>query len=239
MIVLELACLVIVALYITMRGRTQLPRLGALAFFAWATEDTVIRAYGFYAYSPEWSLFIDQVPIMIVLIWPVVISSAFDLAKYVPGPRPLITALIVLFDASLIEPVAVKAKLWHWTEPGIFEVPPIGILGWAVFTFFAVQRAWIAPIATHLVLVVLWWAFFRWVNVPLPAWPFLIVLAILSAVFAARARFAIPRIELWLRVPAALFFFVLLALYGRSDPWLVAWTLCFAPPYLAQMWRSA
>jgi hypothetical protein len=34
-----------------------------------------------------------------------------------------------------------------------------------------------------------------------------------------------------LRVPAAAFFFVLLALYGRTQPALVAWTLAFAPPY--------
>jgi hypothetical protein len=238
MIVLELACVLIVSLYVAMRGRKEWRRLLFLSVSAWAAEDSVIRAYNFYEYSPEWSLFIDRVPLMIILIWPVVISSAYDLTKYIPGPRPLLTALIVLFDASLIEPVAVGAKLWHWNEPGLFEVPPIGILGWAIFAFFAVQRAWIAPLATHAVLLALWWAFFRWVNVPLPVWPFLIVLAVLSAVFVGRARLAIPRIELWLRVPAALFFFVLLGIFGRDDPWLIAWTISFAPPYLAQMLRS-
>ena len=44
----------------------------------------------------------------------------------------LVGALIVLADASLIEPVAVASNLWAWTEPGLFAVPPIGILGWAI-----------------------------------------------------------------------------------------------------------
>ena len=38
---------------------------------------------------------------------------------------------------------------------------------------------------------------------------------------------------MWTRVPAAAFFFVLLALYGRREPALIAYALAFAPPYLA------
>jgi hypothetical protein len=44
---------------------------------------------------------------------------------------------------------------------------------------------------------------------------------------------------MWLRVPAAGFFFVLLALHGRSLAPLVAYALAFAPPYLAMTaWAS-
>jgi hypothetical protein len=234
MIVLELVCLAIVGLFLAFRGRGRLKQLAMLALASVIAEDTVIRAYGFYEYSPKWSLFIDKVPLMIALIWPVVIVSAYELAKYVRGPRPLITAAIVLFDASLIEPIAVRAGLWWWNEPGLFGVPPIGIFGWAVFAFFAVQKVWLAPIAAHAVLVASWWAFFRWVNVELPVWPPVLVLWVLSIVLAVRVRPAIPRSELYLRVPAALFFFVMLAIHGRSDLALVSWAIAFAPPYLAQ-----
>lgn len=142
---LELACLAIVILYIVVRGlRDPAPRdfgvrLGLLMVASWLAEDTCIRAYGFYAYHPGWSLFVDQVPILIVVIWPVVIHTAWDLARGLARPErvPLASALIVLADASLIEPIAVNAGLWAWSEPGLFAVPPIGIIGWATFTFLA------------------------------------------------------------------------------------------------------
>jgi uncharacterized membrane protein len=250
-VILELACLAIVALFVAVRSRRDpsprafMARLGLLALASFLAEDTVIRAYGFYAYETErWSLFLDRVPLMIVLIWPVVIHSAWDLSRHVPGPRVWIASAIVLFDASLIEPIAVRAGLWRWTEPGLFDVPPIGVFGWAVFAFFAILcfergRGALAPIiataGSHLVLVASWWIFFRWVNVDLPAWPFVVALWCLSIALVRFARTSIPRIELGVRIPAALFFFALLALYGRSEPALVSYALAFAPPYLAQM----
>jgi uncharacterized membrane protein len=84
-------------------------------------------------------------------------------------------------DAALIEPVAVNAGLWSWNEPGIFHVPPIGILGWGYFAFcctLVLQRAirtnrskgrtlllLLFPIfGTHLLLLGTWWGALRWVN---------------------------------------------------------------------------
>ena len=49
----------------------------------------------------------------------------------------LLGAAIVLADASLIEPIAVRAGLWRWTEPGLFAVPLVGIVGWAFFAWAA------------------------------------------------------------------------------------------------------
>ena len=69
---------------------------------------------------------------------PVVILSALELAESLTKTRTtLLCAAIALADAALIEPVAVRAGLWRWHEPGLFGVPPIGILGWAFFTFVA------------------------------------------------------------------------------------------------------
>jgi hypothetical protein len=231
MIIIELACLLIVAFYVIARGRRDLKQLVLLSISSFIAEDTVIRAYGFYTYSPEWSIFIDRVPLMIILIWPVVISSACDLAK----GRALPAAAIVLFDASLIEPIAVRAGLWTWHEPGLFHVPPIGILGWALFAYFAIKKPLIAPLVTHFCLIVLWWVFFRWVNVDLPEWIFAVAIWVLSIALVIKMRARVARRDLWLRVPAALFFFVLLGIYGRSEPALIVYALAFAPPYIAQM----
>ncbi len=261
---LELACLGIVALYVAVRGwkdadrRSFLVRLALLSGASWLAEDTCIRAYHFYAYAPGWSLFIDQVPLLIVVIWPVVIHTAWDLARHLARPSrvPLVGALIVLADASLIEPIAVGSGLWAWSEPGLFAVPPIGILGWSFFAFFALQvfeRAattrhlmWLFPVTTvgtHLMLVALWWGALRWVNGDLAPWPFVALAWALSLALAVRAWIArtdVARVELLLRMPAAAFFFVLLALHG-GDAALVVYALAFAPPYLvmtALSWRA-
>ncbi|MFO0679145.1 MAG: carotenoid biosynthesis protein [Polyangiaceae bacterium] len=189
MIALELVCAVIVVVYLVLRlrpavGRTEaVLRYVAVAVAALLSEDSVIRAYGFYFYDRGWHVFLDKVPLLIVCIWPVVIDSAWQVAERIAKresqPVPWIAALIVLVDASLIEPVAVKSGLWRWTEPGIFRVPPVGILGWALFTFAFVALsapsprtggtdsapAWkrtllavvLAPVATHAMLLLAWW----------------------------------------------------------------------------------
>lgn len=268
MVLLQIACLAIVASFLFLRARLEaqplalLRRLFLLALAAWIGEDTCIRAYHFYEYSESWWLFLDRVPLLIVLIWPIVIQSARDLGTCLwPGrerPSPRRVALTVLglvfADASLIEPIAVKSGLWRWTEPGLFTVPPIGILGWAYFAAIAVflletsawrHRPWlealilpIAPIGTHLLLLASWWGLFRWINLPVPSWPVVVLAWAVSLSLASRAvrveaRRRVPPMLLWLRVPAALFFFILLALNGRDDLSLVLYAIAFAPPYLS------
>lgn len=265
MIALELSCAAIVLTFLVVRaGRHPHPqvflrRMALMSLAGWISEDTVIRAYGFYHYSPKWSVILDHVPLMIILIWPVVIHSAWDLARHLAGrchPRlPWLAAGFVLADASLIEPVAVKSGLWWWTEPGLFDVPPIGILGWAIFSGFVVRifersearqddlrtdlSALVVPaIGTHVVLVALWWAAFRWTNAQIPdlagvALVWTLALAFTARAVARRARRKVPFVEMLLRAPGAGFFFVLLALHGTDRLTLVAYALAFAPPYLA------
>jgi hypothetical protein len=248
MLALELACAAIVALYVIAR-RDAVPQLALLAVAGFLGEDSVIRAYGFYYYSPRWHLFLDRVPLMIVVIWPIVIHSAWSLARRL-GPRawtPLVGAAIVLADASLIEPIAVHAGLWTWTEPGLFAVPPIGIIGWAYFAGAAMaclERARpaaaviVAPVATHVMLVASWWLAFKWLSRPLPAWPFVVAAWVVlgglavAALHVRNRREPAFRNDLLLRGPGAVFFFVLLGLYGRDLPSLCFYSLAFAPPYL-------
>jgi len=253
MILLQLTCVAIVSIYLAVRVRRErrasdlFLRLLAFATAAWIGEDSVIRAYGFYFYSPKWNFFLDQVPLAIVCIWPVVIHSAWDLSRALTTRRRwLWAALIVLADASLIEPIAVQTGLWHWTEPGLFTVPPIGILGWAFFAGACIAVVeytpnlillMAAPIVTHLLLVASWWTFFRWVNGPLDPWPAIVIvwtLAIILILFARRAR--VPAIDLWARLPGALFFFALLILNWTRP--LALYAFAFAPPYIALLSRN-
>ncbi|MCA9664880.1 MAG: carotenoid biosynthesis protein [Myxococcales bacterium] len=265
MITLQLFCLAIVLLYIVVRARMDeqpsafLARYVTLVVAAWLAEDSVIRAYGFYSYSEGWSLFIDHVPLAIVMIWPVVIHSAWDLARCLVRQErhgalrlALVSGLVVLADAWLIEPIAVQSGLWRWSEPGLFQVPPIGVLGWS---FFAVLAVWLleqrrlgrwrlpllvvlAPVGVHPLLLAAWWGAFRWINVTVPAWPAVATAWLLGAIAALRfiagaRRHDIPLWSMLLRVPAAGFFFVLLARQDSAPTALYVYAVAFAPPYLA------
>jgi hypothetical protein len=262
---LEPSCLAIVALYVVTRAlvgpdtRRFLRRLALLIVASWMAENSVIHAYGFYFYKPVWSIFVDQVPLMIVLIWPIVILSAHDLAiRLVTGSAMhlgIVTGAFVFADAWLIEPIAVQSGLWAWTEPGLFNVPPIGVLGWAFFAALCMaflknnegrnpsvlhelKILVIAPIGTHLLLLCSWWGALRWVNHTLPQWPLVglaWLISIALSIYAIRCR-AGRKVSLALmltRVPAAAFFFVLLGLFASHQAALLAFAIAFVPPYLA------
>ncbi|HEY4220010.1 MAG TPA: carotenoid biosynthesis protein [Myxococcota bacterium] len=228
-----------------------LASLALVAVGAFIGEDSCIRLYGFYAYASTWHAFIDKVPLAIVCIWPVVVVSALDLAHALAPQvsstkRALLASLVVLADASLIEPIATASGLWSWSEPGPFHVPLIGVLGWSCF---ALGAAWmlelrraplvvvVGPLTAHALLLALWWLAFRWLPRGADASFVLVALAwtlsLALTVVIVRKKIRIARADLLLRVPAAFFFFVLLAIYARRDVALVAYALAFAPPYLA------
>ena len=254
---IELACAAIVTTWLVLRTLREttgaraafLSRVLIVAAAAWIAEDSAIRLYGFYAYASSWHAFLDQVPLAIVCIWPVVVLSALDLARALaPKHIVLVAALVVLADASLIEPIATASSLWAWTEPGPFHVPLIGVLGWAFFgagAAFALTRARaltalaLAPLTAHALLLFTWWSALRWLPRGVDAWPFVVVawalcVALSIAVVVRGVR--VPRRDLLLRIPAASFFFVLLALHPNAE--LVAYALAFAPPYLVLTARA-
>lgn len=273
MLLLQMAALSIVLLYMVYRTVGQagaerfLVRFVLVSVASWVTEETCILLYDFYSYSPAWGLFLGHVPILIILIWPVLIHSAWDLASQLlqqkPTFIPLGAAAIVCTDASVIEPVAVNAGLWSWNEPGIFHVPPIGILGWATFAFLCTLLfekghpqntlkkhdllILVFPvIATHALLLGMWWGALRWVNIAIDStvaagvvWALSLVL--IPTILRRGTGKRVKRKTLLLRVPAALFFFVLLVLNASGAGLLVAYALAFSPPYLAlmaqQYWR--
>lgn len=224
----------------------------ALAAAAWISEESCIRLYGFYGYADTWRLSVGRVPLLVVLIWPVVVLSAHGLARALlaPGSRavPLLGAAIVLADAALIEPVCVRAGLWSWTRPGLFDVPPIGVLGWAFFALLAIgalERGrlllLLVPPGVHALLLAAWWGALRWVEAPLPPGPAVaaaLALALLAGAAAWRAGARVPRTLLLTRVPAALLFLALLCA-ERAEPALWAWALASTPVWLLLTARAS
>lgn len=269
---LEPVILAIVASYVILQSRREehpgrfLVQLALTALVGGLAEESCIRAYGFYAYAPVWRLMVGHVPLLVVLVWPVVIHSASQLAGalFPPSRRAphavhgLLTGLLVLSDAALIEPVAVQAGLWSWSEPGLFRVPLIGVLGWAFFgglcaaTFAAARRRGPSLVAasrvlatalplvlvgTHVALLAIWWGLLRWIHGPLPdaasvvsAWVVAVTLALVLWRSRAGTRVSAP--TLLLRVPAAAFFFALLGCTWPGSSGLPLYVAAFVPPYL-------
>ncbi|MGZ5966950.1 MAG: carotenoid biosynthesis protein, partial [Polyangiales bacterium] len=253
----EIACVVVVLLTLATMTRTRgagslLRDYAALAIAGFVGEETCIASYRFYAYANGWHLRLHHVPLLVPLIWPLVILSAravvSELWPTLRRARPLAVAALVVFDASLVEVVAVRAGLWSWAEPGHLGVPLIGILGWGYFaagTELALDRdrpalaVVLGPLAAHALIQLTWWGLFRWtlrgafgdastIGVAL------ISLMALAVVLSARRQgrsipFAVaaPRM-----IAASLFVALLMSTAGR-DVSLWAHTLSVAIPYLA------
>lgn len=251
----EVASLAILGGFLVLMGRrAPLLDIVVLALAAWVAEVSCIRLYGFYQYDAPWLVFVDVMPLLVALIWPFVILSAREISARFRLSAGLGVFSFVLYDASLVEPLAVAARLWSWNEPGVFGVPIIGILGWAYFSFFALlglerldgwRRGFIvllAPLLTHLALLATWWGGLRWVlRRELPsagAALASVLIAGLLALGVRRGRLSAPLSVMLPRMAAAALFFALLALRGAEVPWLPLYALPFAVPYLlATRWR--
>jgi hypothetical protein len=255
--VFEGACLVVVALTLWAMGRSRgaaalLRDYVALAVAAWVGEDTCIGVYGFYAYAPEWHLRVHHVPVLVPLIWPLVILSARDVtAAFFPGlrlARPLAVAVLVAFDASLVEVVAVRAGLWSWAEGGHLGVPVIGILGWGYFALgadLALARRQpllaiaLGPLVAHALIIASWWGLFRWVvrgalgTASVVGVAAVGLLAVAIAGVTRRRGAAIPLAIAAPRMIAAALFVALLVCSAPADTPLWMHAVAIAVPYLA------
>ncbi len=260
MLLLEVACVAIVAAYFVAHRHDASLRRDAviLGVAALVGEDSMIRAYGHYAYAAGWHLRVDQVPVLIPAIWaPVVLSARAVARALAPGATPLREALLVgalvTFDASLIEPIAVRAGLWSWAEAGVFAVPVAGLVGWGLFAFSATwllatlrgAMRWLtvplSVLATHALLLASWWGALRWVaRGALPWTACVAVLAVATGVYTAavwRRGATLPWRELVPRAVATGFFAVLLA--PRVDVALGVWAALFTPPWMVLCARAA
>jgi hypothetical protein len=267
MLLSELTAFAIVAIYIVAHTWGQpkrgqfIIRIILVCAASWIAEESCILLYKFYDYRANWGLFLAHLPLLVIVIWPIIVHSAWNLASQLVGPDrrfvPLTAAAIVLTDASLIEPVGVRTGLWSWNQPGLFDVPPIGILGWAYFAFLCAlffetrkrpnDMKWvnllilIVPvIGTHMLLLITWWAVFRWVKISIDpmlaagsAWA--LSLLLVSVILKHRTGTRIKRKTLLLRLIGALFLFTWLTLNTNDSALLMVYAVAFAPPYLTLM----
>lgn len=225
-----------------------------IALSAWAAEETSILRYRFYGYPDTWWLKLDEMPLLVAFIWPMVILSSRSLVDVLfpglsPAKKALAVGVAVVIDASLVETIAVASGLWSWVEGGYLGAPLIGLVGWGAFaaamTFSLAHPKiplWLTPLTslagTHLILVVTWWAFFRHaLRGELPTWvTFIGVAAILA--LAAWLRFrpagSTRKIPLTLAIPrvAATSVFVVL-LFLEADLYLALHFGAVAVLYLA------
>lgn len=264
---LELAALSIIAIYVAAYALGQPERGSFLAGLvlvctaSWLAEESCILLYGTYGYSADWKLFLAHLPLLVIVIWPIIVHSAWNLAAQMlrPGHRliPLAAGAIVLTDALLIEPVGVGTGLWSWNESGIFGVPPIAIFGWAYFACLCVllfEQAKrrnrtkrfnllilvIPVLGTHLLLLLTWWGALRWIKITVDpklaaglAWALSLILV--YAIVKNQTGTRVHKKTLVLRLPGAVFLFTWLVCNANDATWLVVYAVAFAPPYLALM----
>jgi hypothetical protein len=172
-----LALLIVVATLLLM-GRRDPARLITdyllLAAASYIGEESCIGLYGLYRYNAQFVGFVHYVPLMIPVIWPLVILSARSVVEALFGEgRHALVALLVVFDASLIEVLSVRAGYWSWIYGGHLNVPLIGILGWGAFVYGAcVGLGGRGPLripftllfsflTTHGLLLAWWWGGMR------------------------------------------------------------------------------
>ncbi len=260
------AATIVLTLAAMSRGRAVkglVVEYAALALAGFLGEESMIALYRFYTYAPGWDLRILDVPVLVPLIWPLVVLSARDVVAAFAATRPMsilarasLVGALVVFDASLVEVVAVRAGLWSWVEPGHLGVPLVGIAGWGFFAFWAVLprmiveargaprdlSAWTAlsivsgPLGAHAFVLASWWCLFRWVGRgDLGSTPTRILVAgiapLAAASVARRAGLGIPLAVAAPRVVAALLFLALLFANAGGDPALLAHAIAVAAPY--------
>lgn len=221
-----------------------------IAIAAWAAEETSILRYRFYGYPDAWVPKIDEMPLLVAFIWPMVIVSSRAIVevlfpKLSVVQKTIAVGIAVVIDATLVETVAVASGLWGWVEGGYLGAPLIGMLGWGAFAAamtFSLEHPkiplWLTPVTalagTHLLLVVLWWAFFRhFLRGELPPWSVYIgVAAILGLAAWLRSRGRLIPIALTIpRVAATSVFVVLLVMHASLE--LVLHFASIAVLYLA------
>ena len=218
----------------------------AIAAGAFVGEEICLRLEGAYQYASGWHLFLDRMPVAVLLIWPSVVLSARAVASLLtadPLERGLWAFAVVWLDASLVEPVATHAGLWSWNLPGPFHVAWVGPFGWGAYALFAVwfierETPLLVPVAAPLlaqaVILAAHWGLGRWLGQPEGVVELLAALApgIIATAVASRvrSRVRLPLKEALARAAAAGLFVVLLAL--RPDAELAVVFACVAVPYL-------
>jgi hypothetical protein len=243
-------------------ARSFFMKFAVISAASWIAEETSIRMYHFYQYSPDWILFLGHVPVLVILIWPLVIHSGWELASQSMAKNRrhvhLVAALIIWIDASLVETISVKAGFWSWNAVGVFGVPLIGIFGWLYFSILSililrierVRKVGIGKLffiltsivlGTHLLIVATWWLVFRWILFPIDevfiaAMAWLISTSLVYFIQRRNLGIHMDGKALVIRVPPVVLFLTLY-LQGSPDTFHTAYASAFSFSYLFLIYR--
>jgi uncharacterized membrane protein len=108
-----------------------------LALYGYALERVVIAVFSSHSYAETWRIAPGGVPVAVAVVWASLTVSALALAARLGFKTPLerarAAALLGLTLDLLMEPVAVRVRLWSWTPPGPWLGVPLGnFVGWTV-----------------------------------------------------------------------------------------------------------
>ena len=139
-------------------ARRAAGELLALAAYGFALEAVAMAVFASHTYDASWRIAPLGVPLAVAVVWAAVITSAMAVAGRGEGAsrgwRAGTAALVAITLDLMIEPVAARAGLWHWTPPGPWLGVPVGnFVGWGVivgaYACGATRWAGTGPIATQ------------------------------------------------------------------------------------------
>lgn len=233
-------------------------RFVILAVAGFLGEESCITLYRWYGYSDQWRVMLHWTPLAVIVVWPVVIIASWEVARRLSQRGSivaLLTAGLVLWDTTVMEPVATAAGLWWWKSGTFFGVPILGLFGWGLFALVATPALdrfgerndallWLPPalaLGTQLLLAPLvFLAVVTEFRFPLSHTHYQWVMVALTLGLTTLALWARPRTDVTLAeilpkvLGAAIFFIVLYAMW--FEPLLLYCSL--APiPYWALAFR--
>lgn len=118
-------------------ARRAAAEMAALVAYGFTLEAVAMAVFASHAYDASWRAAPLGVPLAVAVVWAAVITSAMAVAGRREATssawRAGTAALIAITLDLMIEPVAARASLWHWTPPGPWLGVPIGnFVGWGV-----------------------------------------------------------------------------------------------------------
>lgn len=124
--------------------------LSLLGFIFEFTSILVGIPYGKFLYGETLGpKFLDLVPFVLPLSWPVLVFSIWSLTYNLRFKSLLAIIFLLRFDLVL-DPVAVRLHMWEYLYPGIwYQVPFSNYFGWIITSLIAVTILRIANIQPH------------------------------------------------------------------------------------------
>jgi len=141
--------------------RDEIPKFwiifATIGISACIAENSSIWMYEYYYYLPGWVVMLGYLPLSVTIIWPTLLLAEASFIRKLELPSHLHFPLAfsdILLQGFMVEVCCTSVHLWEWRDSNIWNVPAIGIIGWALFGAPVVTlclRKEINPIALILI----------------------------------------------------------------------------------------